>query len=62
MINIIIALGTLAAAYGGIVNPEITSIPAILAMTFPLWLLLSVIVIVIGICIPGMRKRQPSLP
>ena len=56
MINIIIALGTLAAAYGGIVNPEITSIPAILAMTFPLWLLLSVIVIVIGICIPGMRK------
>ena len=56
MINIIIALGTLAAAYGGIVNPEITSIPAILAMTFPLWLLLSVIVIVIAICIPGMRK------
>lgn len=56
MVNIIIALGTVAAAYGGIVNPETTSIPAILAMTFPLWLILSVIVITTGLCIPRVRK------
>ena len=56
MMNIVIALGTLAAAYGGTVNPETTSIPAILAMTFPLWLFLSIAIIITGICIRGLRK------
>lgn len=37
-----LALVTLMSAYGGIVNPDVSAIPAILAMTFPLWLGLTV--------------------
>ena len=37
------ALVTLLSAYGGMVNPDTTALPAMIAMTFPLWLVLSVI-------------------
>lgn len=42
-INGLIALMTLLSAYGGMVNPDTTALPAMIAMTFPLWLVLSVI-------------------
>lgn len=45
-INIIIALLTLLSAYGGVVNPEKSTIPAIFAMTFPFWLGLILVVLV----------------
>lgn len=44
-VNILAACGTVVAAYGGAVNPEVTAIPAILAMTFPAWLALTVILL-----------------
>ena len=44
-VNILAACGTVVAAYGGAVNPEVTAIPAILAMTFPAWLVLTVILL-----------------
>ena len=37
-----VAILTVASAYGGVVNPAVTTIPAILAMTFPAWLTISV--------------------
>lgn len=37
---------TISSAYGGMVSPAISSIPAILAMTFPLWLLLSILALI----------------
>ena len=42
-VNIAVALTTVAAAYGGIVNPDITPIPAILAMTFPACLIITLL-------------------
>ncbi len=44
--NGLLSLVTLMAAYGGVVNPETTSIPAILAMTFPFWISLTVIAVI----------------
>lgn len=43
------ALGTLLAAYGGKVNPDVTTLPAILAMTFPLWLLGMLLLLVVDL-------------
>lgn len=36
---------TVAAGYAGLINPEITAIPAILALTFPFWILLTIILL-----------------
>ncbi len=49
VINGLLALITLMAAYGGVVNPATSTIPAILAMTFPLWLALTVLSLVISL-------------
>ena len=49
VINGLLALVTLMAAYGGVVNPATSTIPAILAMTFPLWLALTVLSLVISL-------------
>lgn len=48
-LNGLIALLTLASAYGGMVNPATTAIPAMLAMTFPLWLGVSVIALLVDL-------------
>lgn len=44
-----VALVTVASAYGGTVNPDVTTIPAVLAMTFPGWLILTVILLVVSL-------------
>lgn len=61
IINAVAASGTVAAAYGGMVNPEITSIPAILAMTLPGWLMLAVTVLVVDLFV-GRIRRMAVLP
>lgn len=48
-VNVAVALLTVASAYGGIVDPERTAVPAILAMTFPVWLILCVIIAVVDL-------------
>lgn len=46
-INVITAICTLLAAYGGVFNPcQFSAVPAIAAMTFPFWALLTVILAV----------------
>lgn len=47
--NVLLALITLLSAYGGVVNPETTTIPAILAMSFPFWLGLTIVAIPIDL-------------
>lgn len=59
--NIAVMLGTLLAAYGGMVDPETTSIPAIFAMTFPAWLLLSVTLLAVDLAVRPLR-RQSIIP
>lgn len=56
---VIIALLTLMAAYGGIVNPDKTAIPAIMAMTFPFWALLCGVMAVILLLF---RSRTAFIP
>lgn len=46
-LNILLALLTLCSGYGGVVNPETSTLPAILAMTFPIWLCCSVVVLIV---------------
>lgn len=60
-VNIAAMLGTLLAAYGGMVNPEHTSIPAIFAMTFPAWIMLSAALLTADICLRPLR-RQAAIP
>ncbi len=43
-IAIIIALGALLSANGGLFNPDVTSFPAVFAMSFPMWMIALVIV------------------
>lgn len=47
IVNLLLAFFTIAAGYGGVVNPEISSIPAILAMTFPGWIFLIAMMIIV---------------
>lgn len=47
--NLIVALLLIASAYGGSVAPDISAIPAVVAMTFPLWLILTLICLTINI-------------
>lgn len=46
-LNILLALLTIASGYGGVVNPATTTLPAMLAMTFPIWLTVTVIVLIV---------------
>lgn len=49
VVNGLLAAVTLMAAYGGVVNPETSTIPAILAMTFPLWLALTIVALIVDL-------------
>lgn len=40
-VNIVIAILTICSAYGGAINPQTTVLPALVAMTFPLWIILT---------------------
>lgn len=55
----LLSAGTLLAAYGGMVNPEKTVIPALLTLTFPGWILaeFSAIIICLIFC-----RRMAVLP
>ena len=60
-VNIAAATGMLLAAYGGKIDPETTSVPAILAMTFPAWLILTVTLLIIDLFTRSI-KRQAWIP
>lgn len=47
--NSVLALITISSAYGGMVNPSISSVPAILAMTFPFWLILTILALILSL-------------
>lgn len=51
-----VAVVTVISAYGGMVNPDVTPIPAILAMTFPLWMILSFVMLVILLLFRPLRR------
>jgi len=59
LINIILAVITIVAAYGGKINPETTTIPAILAMTFPGWVILTIITLIIDL---WLFRRISAIP
>lgn len=47
--NILTAIITVLAAYGGKVNPDTSTIPALLAMTFPAWMALTLLLTIINL-------------
>lgn len=57
--NLFVAVGVVASAYGGIVNPEKTVLPALMAMTFPGWLILAAIMAVADLLT---FRRQAFIP
>lgn len=42
-LNILLAIMTILSAYGGVVDPEVSTLPAMVAMTFPIWLALTIL-------------------
>lgn len=48
-LNGLLALITIASAYGGMVNPDTTTLPAMMAMTFPLWVGLTILALLINL-------------
>lgn len=58
-LNILLAIITIVSGYGGVVNPATSTIPAILAMTFPIWLIITLIVLVVDIFID---KKMALIP
>jgi len=61
MANILVALLTVGAGYGGVVDPQTSSIPAILAMTFPAWLMLSVVMLIADFFLKRVTAVVPVL-
>lgn len=49
IVNIVVGLGLLASAYGGMVDPNDSAIFALLAMTFPGWVVLELALLVINL-------------
>ena len=45
----LLALVTIAAGYGGMVEPAKSAFPSMLAMTFPLWVILTVAVLLFNL-------------
>ncbi|MBR5333067.1 MAG: endonuclease/exonuclease/phosphatase family protein [Muribaculaceae bacterium] len=58
-IAILVALGTLATAYAGNINPMDSKIAPLLCMTFPYWIVASLVVIVISFFV---KKRYSLIP
>lgn len=48
-LNLLPAIVTLIAAYGGCVNPDVTTLPALLAMTFPAWVALMLLLLAVDL-------------
>ncbi len=59
IINLLVATMTILASYGGHVNPTDTAIPAIVAMTLPIWLLMLIVMLIID-CFAS--KRLCAIP
>lgn len=57
--NSLLLLITILSAYGGMVNPEKSTIPAMLAMTFPVWLFATIAALVISFLFD---KRMAIIP
>lgn len=57
--NGLLSIITLLAAYGGVVNPETSTIPAILAMTFPFWICLTVVTLLVDLIF---KKAMAIIP
>ncbi len=55
-LNLITIPFTLTAAYGGMVNPATTTLPAIMAMTYPAWALLTIGLLGISLAVRPLRK------
>lgn len=55
LLNAIVALLTLGAAYGGIISPTVTVIPALLTLTLPFWLLVTPVMLVSDLLTPWRR-------
>lgn len=51
IINLIIAAGTVFAAYGGLIDPHTSGIPAVASLTFPIFLVATVLLLVVNIFI-----------
>lgn len=49
ILTLFVGLGYLCSAYGGMVNPLVTAVPAVLAMTFPFWLLALAITFILSL-------------
>lgn len=60
VVNILLALVTLMAAYGGVVDPETSAIPAILAMTFPFWLVLIIVALILDLIFNRLMALIPG--
>lgn len=58
-LNALLALITIASGYGDTINPADTSLPAMLAMTFPLWVVLTLIALGIDLFID---KKMAMIP
>ena len=59
-LNAAICLLTLGAAYGGMVNPEVTSLPAMLTLTLPLWLISTPLLLLLDVFTPW--KKLAAIP
>ncbi len=59
VINLIVAALTILAAYGGTIDPAVTTIPAILAMTFPGWVILTLAMLAADMFI---QRRMALIP
>lgn len=55
----VVAVLIVMSAHGGAVNPEVSAVPAILAMTFPLWALLSLVML--AVCLAARSLRRLAL-
>lgn len=56
----LLGLCTIAAGYSGLIDPNITAIPAILALTFPLWILLTLLALAVTLCFSRWMALVPA--
>lgn len=59
--NLLIAAGTVASAYGGVVNPNVTPVPAVLAMTFRFWLIGNLLTMAVDLFVSRKTALIPLL-
>lgn len=60
-LSVLNGLCAITAGYAGIVNPYATAVPAMLALTFPLWIITTVVLFVVEICVSWRMALVPLL-